>query len=221
QPGDPDLLDPGQPPLRAHRPSALGPEGIKAHPFHHPSRVAVTGVAALLLAAFAVSGAPPPASVTVHSAAIVAFSPRGGATRLVEAAIAKAHRSIDVQAYSFTSTPIARALLRAHGRGVRVRVVLDRQSVRRHYRAVYLLAAANIPLWEDDAVRIAHSKVMIIDRRAILTGSFNFTFAAAADNSENVLWIRNAPELARAYERDFSWRLGLSRPLDSAARGAH
>lgn len=200
----------------------MGPQGARAGAVHHHADLPLIALAAGLLAAqLARERAPPPSTVTLQTPAVVAFSPHGGATRLVIAAIAQAHRSINVQAYSFTSTPIARALLQARTRGVRLRVVLDRESVGRHYRAVRLLARAGVPLWEDDSVRIAHSKVLIIDRQAVVTGSFNFTFAAGSDNSENVLWIRNAPALAAAYRRDFLWRLSLSRPLDSAARRTH
>ncbi|MHB1942815.1 MAG: phospholipase D family nuclease [Acidiferrobacteraceae bacterium] len=179
------------------------------------------GLAFLCVAWLQGAHTPPPSAVTLRSPAVVAFSPHGGATHLVIRAIGTARHTIDAQAYSFTSIPIARALVRAQARGVRVRLVLDRESVRHRYAAVRLLARHDVPLWEDDTVRIAHSKVLIIDDREVLTGSFNFTFAAGADNSENVLWIQDAQALASAYRRDFLWRLGLSRPLDFAARHPH
>jgi len=56
----------------------------------------------------------------------VYFSPRGGCTEAVVENLNKATNSVLVQAYSFTSTPIARALVNAHQRGVKVEVILDR-----------------------------------------------------------------------------------------------
>jgi phosphatidylserine/phosphatidylglycerophosphate/cardiolipin synthase-like enzyme len=40
-------------------------------------------------------------------------------------ALGAAKRTVLVQAYSFTSAPIAKALLEVHKRGVQVQVVLD------------------------------------------------------------------------------------------------
>jgi phosphatidylserine/phosphatidylglycerophosphate/cardiolipin synthase-like enzyme len=55
----------------------------------------------------------------------VYFSPKGGVTDVVVAELGKARSTVLVQAYSFTSAPIAKALVDAHKRGVKVRVILD------------------------------------------------------------------------------------------------
>lgn len=56
----------------------------------------------------------------------VYFSPRGGCTEAVVDALGKARTTVLVQAYSFTSAPIARALVEAHRRGVNVQAMLDK-----------------------------------------------------------------------------------------------
>jgi phosphatidylserine/phosphatidylglycerophosphate/cardiolipin synthase-like enzyme len=53
----------------------------------------------------------------------VYFSPKGGCTEAVVKELNAAKANVLVQAYSFTSTPIAKALLEAHKRGVKVEVV--------------------------------------------------------------------------------------------------
>ena len=53
----------------------------------------------------------------------MAFSPARGATALVVKTIGEAKHSVRVAAYSFTSKPIAEALLSAHRRGIDVEVV--------------------------------------------------------------------------------------------------
>jgi phosphatidylserine/phosphatidylglycerophosphate/cardiolipin synthase-like enzyme len=55
----------------------------------------------------------------------VFFSPLGVCTEGVTGALGRATNTIYVQSYSFTSTPIAKALLDAHKRGVKVQVILD------------------------------------------------------------------------------------------------
>ncbi|WP_126448258.1 phospholipase D family protein [Sulfuricystis multivorans] len=129
----------------------------------------------------------------------VAFSPNGGATALVVKTIAGARKSILVQAYSFTSAPIAQALAQAKERGVDVRVILDKSQKSERYTVATYLANHSIPTWIDSDHAIAHNKVMVIDGDTVITGSFNFTKAAENDNAENVIVLRGNPELARIY----------------------
>jgi phosphatidylserine/phosphatidylglycerophosphate/cardiolipin synthase-like enzyme len=46
---------------------------------------------------------------------------------------------------------------------------------------------------------------MVIDGKAVITGSFNFTVAAENRNAENVLIVHDDPALAKAYADNF-WR---------------
>ena len=55
----------------------------------------------------------------------------------------------------------------------------------------------------DDQHAIAHNKMMIIDNTTVLTGSFNFTKAAEARNAENLLVMKDAPDLVILYKEHF------------------
>ncbi len=133
----------------------------------------------------------------------MAFSPNGGATALVVKTIAGARKSILVQAYSFTSAPIARALAQAKGRGVDVRVLLDKSQKSERYTVATYLSNHGIPTWIDRQHAIAHNKVMVIDGDTVITGSFNFTKAAEEKNAENVLVLRGNSELARFFSENW------------------
>lgn len=139
------------------------------------------------------------------------FSPNGGCTEAVVQAIGKAQQSVKVQAYSFTSAPIGKALVDAHKRGVRVEVILDKSQRTEKYSASDFLAHAGIPTQIDAQHAIAHSKVMVIDRAVVLTGSFNFTKAAETQNAENLLVIRS-PELAARYVKNWEAHAAHSEP---------
>src|SRR6266568_6769113 len=115
----------------------------------------------------------------------VYFSPNGGATDAVVREVNAATTQVLVQAYSFTSAPIAKALVDAHKRGVTVLAVLDKSNETEKYSAATFLVNAGIQTRIDDQHAIAHNKVMVIDRVTILTGSFNFTKAAEEKNAEN------------------------------------
>ncbi len=133
----------------------------------------------------------------------VYFSPRGGCTDAVVRQIGEGRSSILVQAYSFTSAPIAKALIEAHKRGVKVEAVLDSSQKSEKYSEADFLAHMGIPTRLDDKHGIAHNKVMIIDGEVVITGSFNFTKSAEFSNAENLLVIRD-PRLAARYAAN--WR---------------
>lgn len=133
----------------------------------------------------------------------VYFSPKGGCTEAVVRELAAAHGSVLVQAYSFTSSPIAKALVDAHKRGVKIRVILDKSNRSDKYSSADFLAHADVPTLIDDRHAIAHNKIMIIDDQTVLTGSFNFTKQAEHGNAENLLVIHD-PVLAASYAAN--WR---------------
>jgi phosphatidylserine/phosphatidylglycerophosphate/cardiolipin synthase-like enzyme len=133
----------------------------------------------------------------------VYFSPNGGATTAIVKELDAAKKEILVQAYSFTSKPIAKALLDAKKRGLKVEVVLDKSQRREKYTSADFVAHAGIPIWIDDQHAIAHNKIMIIDRKTLITGSFNFTKAAEEKNAENLLVLKGNPALVERYLRNF------------------
>ena len=132
----------------------------------------------------------------------VFFSPNGGCTHAIIDTINKAKSEILVQAYIFTSEPIAKALLGAHKRGMNVFVILDKSQKKDGYSPAAFFANQGIPAYIDSSHARAHDKVMIIDKEIVITGSFNFSKAAETQNSENVLIIQS-PELASLYRENW------------------
>ena len=131
-------------------------------------------------------------SVDVH------LSPNGGCTEAIIREIDGARADIYVQAYSFTSAPIAKALLSASKRGVKVEAILDKSQRTAKYSSASFLANVHIATFIDDKHAIAHNKIIIIDGVTVITGSFNFTKAAEERNAENLLTIRSK-DLAKLY----------------------
>jgi phosphatidylserine/phosphatidylglycerophosphate/cardiolipin synthase-like enzyme len=144
----------------------------------------------------------------------VYFSPNGGVTQAIINEISNAKTEILVQAYSFTSTPIAKALVDAHKRGVKVEAILDKSQRKEKYTEATFLANMNIPTYIDDHHAIAHNKVMIIDKATVITGSFNFTKAAEEKNAENLLIIRSK-ELAAHYLENWQKHREHSEPYQA------
>lgn len=126
----------------------------------------------------------------------VYFSPNGGCTEAIIKEIDGAKTEVLVQAYSFTSVPIAKALLNAHKRDVKIEAILDKSQRREKYTSATFLANSGIPTYIDD--KHAHNNIIIVDRTTVITGSFNFTKAAEEKNAENLLIITSA-DMAKLY----------------------
>lgn len=149
-------------------------------------------------------------AVSVHAADIqVFFSPKGGCTEAVVRNLDRATNTVLVQAYSFTSAPIAKALVDAQKRGIKVQVILDKSQRKEHYTEADFLLHAGVPTFIDAKHAIAHNKIMVIDSHTVLTGSFNFTKAAEEKNAENLLVIEDAA-LAKKYSDNWQRHLAHS-----------
>lgn len=93
-------------------------------------------------------------------------------------------------AYSFTSAIIGTALWQAKQRGIDVQVVADKKRSTEKNNWISILKNQGIPVFLDNAEKIQHNKVIVIDKEIVITGSFNFT-AAALKNAENLVIIKD------------------------------
>jgi phosphatidylserine/phosphatidylglycerophosphate/cardiolipin synthase-like enzyme len=156
---------------------------------------------------FLLGGCSYPPNVSSPAGWQVYYSPHGGCTEAVVDALNQATNSVLVQAYSFTSAPIAKAIVDAHRRHVQVTVILDKSQRTEKYSSADFLRNSGVATFIDSAHAIAHNKVMVIDDGTVITGSFNFTKAAEENNAENLLIVRDAA-LAAKYRAN--WKLHLS-----------
>lgn len=143
---------------------------------------------------------PSPLSVATPSVQ-VGFSPEGSAQQLVLSIIGEAQRDIRLMGYTFTSPEVVRALVAAHRRGVGVWVVVDAKvnKIGPGRAALNLLVNAGVNVRTVNSYKILHDKVIIVDGVTTETGSFNFSRSAHRANSENVVVLRDMPEVAKPY----------------------
>ena len=141
----------------------------------------------------------------------VCFTPQQNCALKIVNQIRRAKSSILVQSYSFTSKWIAFALIKAHDRGVQVKVILDKsQFDPQNFSMEGYLIQHGIPVWEDYQLNIAHNKVMIFDESTVETGSYNYTTSAQKYNAENILIIDNKM-LAQKYIQNWQTRRNASK----------
>ena len=158
---------------------------------------------------------PTPKTVKVGSAEITTyFSPskaaQGGAKAAILAELAKAQKSIQFLAFSYTDDEIGAAMLSKAQAGVKVEGVFEKSQAASRYSEYKTLNDAeaatngNIDVRIDSNPALMHHKVIIVDDQTLIMGSFNFSASAQSDNDENMLVIKNAPELVAKYKEEFA-----------------
>ena len=140
------------------------------------------------------------------------FPPKDSCVKRITDLLDAATKTIYVQCYSFTSKPIAEALLRAKNRGVKVVIIADESQKTAASSVVQDLAEAGIDVVFDDKPAIAHCKIMIIDAKTVLTGSYNWTAAAEEKNAENLIIFENQENVAALFFTNWQRRFAVSSP---------
>lgn len=135
----------------------------------------------------------------------VCFTPPSGCGSLIAQEISKANETIFVQAYGLTSNAIIHQLKSAKNRGVAVHVLIDGGNLSDNQSVYQELMDDGIAVFFDKMPGIAHNKVIIIDKKKVITGSFNFTRAADTKNAENVLLIEDT-SIALQYLKNWDQR---------------
>lgn len=133
----------------------------------------------------------------------VYFSPRGGCQDSLVQELQKARKEILVQAYSFTADPLTYALVDAKKRGIDLQILLDKSNEVDRYSDLKILLDQGVHPLIDAEHSIAHNKIVIIDGKVVVTGSYNFTNQAEGENAENMVILKGYPELARQYRDNF------------------
>jgi phosphatidylserine/phosphatidylglycerophosphate/cardiolipin synthase-like enzyme len=123
-----------------------------------------------------------------------------------------ARSSIYFLAYSFTAAPLAEAIQQRAAAGVKVAGVMESEQVNFNAGKVYAgFRKAGLDVHLDGNPGLMHHKVMIIDGRFVIFGSYNFTASAETKNDENLVVINN-PEIAAQFTREFQRVYALAQP---------
>ncbi len=133
----------------------------------------------------------------------VYFSPDDStAERLVEL-VHRAEHSVYFLAFSFTLDELAQALVERGRAGVDVAGVMDASQVASNTGSDYdFFREAGLDVRMDGNEDNMHHKLLIIDERIVVTGSYNFSRSAEGRNDENSLVI-HSPEIAAQYMEEY------------------
>jgi phosphatidylserine/phosphatidylglycerophosphate/cardiolipin synthase-like enzyme len=135
-------------------------------------------------------------------AAEVYFCPEDACADKLIRNIDNADESVNVAIYSLSNDSISDALIRAHERGVNVRVVFDYYQSIADYSDDEKLIDAGINILRKKGSGAMHNKFTIIDESIVLTGSFNYSANADERNDENLFLIED-DRIAKEYLAEF------------------
>lgn len=122
-------------------------------------------------------------------------------TRLLDL-LYSARSTLDICVFSITCNELADAVIAAHRRGVRVRVITDNDQALSQGSDIEQLRQSGVSVATDKDQFHMHHKYAVVDRRLVLTGSFNWTRQACLNNQEHVLVV-DSPQLAGEYTGHF------------------
>jgi len=141
------------------------------------------------------------------------FSPQGKCAAHIAREIDQAKKELLIAVYAFTSDELANAVAQAKKRGVAVQVIIDQEFDSRNEKSKgKFFQLQKIPVRRSSGLKaqaadrengLMHQKFAVIDRRTLLTGSYNWTYSADNMNDENLLMFRNAGPLAEEYRKVF------------------
>lgn len=148
------------------------------------------------------TAAPASAGRATATVAEVAFSPGEECLQVIRAQISRARRTIDVCVFTITDDRIAAAILDAHRRGVKVRVITDNDKSLDQGSDVERLARAGVAVRKDLTEYHMHHKFAVFDGQRMLTGSYNWTRGAERYNEENLV-VSDDPRLVGPFTQEF------------------
>lgn len=140
------------------------------------------------------------------------FAPDDGCAGKLVRLLGQAQQSIRFLAFSFTSDALAQAMIERIEAGVEVAGVMEASQVRSNSGTDFnrlRLAGANLRL--DGNSRNMHHKVLILDERVVVFGSYNFSFFAENRNDENLI-IATDPHIAAQFLEEFERIFAQAKP---------
>ena len=149
-------------------------------------------------------------TVTINGTRVeTCFAAEGKCADRIVATLNGASRSIQFLAFSFTSDKIAAPMLAKAKAGLPVSGVFETTGSNTSFSEYGKMKQQKLDVYQDGNPWVMHHKVIIVDERIVIFGSFNFSDNADKDNDENLLIVDN-PELARAFKAEFDRVVALA-----------
>lgn len=142
----------------------------------------------------------------------VCFAPDDGCSKRLVEQLQSAQKSVRFLAFSFTADDLADAIIERIAAGVEVTGVMEETQVKSNSGTEFnRLRSAGADVRLDGNPRNMHHKVLIIDERIVVFGSYNFSFFAEERNDENLI-VAHDPQVAVQFLHEFEKVLDQAKP---------
>ena len=131
------------------------------------------------------------------------FSPAGHGRESVVAEVSKATKQLRFLTFSLTDIETGDTMLAKAKGGVKVQGIFDRWLAGGEYSLFDKFKGAKLDVRKDGNEALMHHKVIIVDSSTVITGSYNYSQNAEANNNEAFLIFRNAKGIATAFSGEF------------------
>lgn len=131
------------------------------------------------------------------------FSPGTSCFDKIIASLNSARESIDICVFTISDDVISNAVIDAHERGLKVRIITDDDKADDLGSDITTFVTNQIPVKTDDAPSHMHHKFAIFDGQTLLNGSFNWTRSAYKNNNENII-VDSTPHLVASFQSTFN-----------------
>lgn len=129
---------------------------------------------------------------------------KNGIDAPIATAINATRSTLDIAAFEMNNEVITAAILGAHRRGVRVRIVTDDEhGIEDDDTTLVELELAGIPIVNDARSALMHNKFMIMDNAILWMGSTNYTVNDVYRNNNNMMMLRSQ-RAVQTYQAEFN-----------------
>lgn len=148
--------------------------------------------------------------VSLHPRILYGFSRRGlrSPKDILLGAIHEAERSLDVAIDALTDLDIVLEMIKAHRRGVKVRIITDTEQFTRtelQQKILHEIAHEGIAIKMNTQKDVfMQLKIAVVDGKTVTVGSFNFTVSAAEEH-EGVLVRIDDVTMAKDWQGHFDY----------------
>lgn len=115
------------------------------------------------------------------------FSPGNDCENAIIQLIRGARKSVKICVFTISENEITNEIITAHQRGISVKVITDNEKLNDRGSDIRTIANEGIVVKIDRGASHMHHKFCVIDKKTLLTGSYNWTKSAADRNQENLL----------------------------------
>lgn len=137
-----------------------------------------------------------------ENSAVAYFSPGDSCKSAIITQLRAAISSVKICVFTISENDISDEILSAHKRGIGVKILTDNDKSLDRGSDIEMLHNNNVSVRMDRTEYHMHHKFCIVDKKTLITGSYNWTRSASERNQENIIVTQN-PLLVKSFLSEF------------------